>query len=206
MVRKTKEEAQETRELLLDAAEAVFDAKGVSRASLQDIASAAGLTRGAIYWHFKDKADVFHAMMDRVCLPCEEAACALVEGAPAADIRQALLGMALTVLERMQHDERTRRVFTIAMLRVEMTDDLAVIRERRRAMVLEFVADMAQHLCRAHEAGSLRPGQDPRQAAFGLFILVDGLMHNWALMPDAFDLACVGRQALEAYLHGVFLS
>lgn len=65
MVRKTKEEAAETRSRLLDTAEEVFLREGVTRTSLQRIAEAAGLTRGAIYWHFQDKADLFNAMMER---------------------------------------------------------------------------------------------------------------------------------------------
>ncbi|WP_291742772.1 TetR family transcriptional regulator, partial [Limnobacter sp. UBA1615] len=69
MVRKTKEEAQETRNLILDTAEAVFSEKGVSRTTLNDIAKAADLTRGAIYWHFKNKADLFDAMFQRAILP-----------------------------------------------------------------------------------------------------------------------------------------
>ncbi|RZI93264.1 MAG: TetR family transcriptional regulator, partial [Rubrivivax sp.] len=74
MVRRTKEDALATRDRLLDAAEHLFQAKGVSRTSLNDIATAAGTTRGAIYWHFKDKADLFNAMMERVTLPLEESA------------------------------------------------------------------------------------------------------------------------------------
>ena len=61
MARRTKAEAQATRNALIDAAERLFDSRGVSRTSLQDIAQAAGATRGAIYWHFKDKADLFNA-------------------------------------------------------------------------------------------------------------------------------------------------
>ena len=72
MVRKTKQEAQETRESILDAAERLFHANGVSRTSLQDIAHAAEVTRGAIYWHFKDKAELFDAMMQRGTMPLEE--------------------------------------------------------------------------------------------------------------------------------------
>lgn len=60
-MRRTKEDAQHTREALLDAAELVFAQRGVSRTSLQEIAKAAGLTRGAVYWHFKDKAELFNA-------------------------------------------------------------------------------------------------------------------------------------------------
>ena len=73
MVRRTKEEALATRHKLLDAAECLFQSQGVSRTSLQDIAVRAGATRGAVYWHFKDKADLFNAMMDRVTLPLEAA-------------------------------------------------------------------------------------------------------------------------------------
>ena len=58
MVRRTKADAEATRLSLLDAAEQLFQARGVSRTSLNDIATAAGTTRGAIYWHFKDKADL----------------------------------------------------------------------------------------------------------------------------------------------------
>ena len=71
MARRTKEDAMATRHKLLDSAENLFQAQGVSRTSLQDIARRAGATRGAIYWHFKDKADLFNAMMERVTLPLE---------------------------------------------------------------------------------------------------------------------------------------
>src|SRR3954470_16660398 len=65
MVRRTKEEALATRHSILDAAELLFEKRGVSRTSLQDIAEAAGVTRGAIYWHFQGKEDLFTAMMER---------------------------------------------------------------------------------------------------------------------------------------------
>ena len=62
MAKKTRLEALETRNQILDTAERVFSQKGVSRTTLADIADAAGFTRGAIYGHFKNKADVFAAL------------------------------------------------------------------------------------------------------------------------------------------------
>jgi hypothetical protein len=41
---------------------AVFLERGVSRATLDEIARAAGVTRGAIYWHFRDKLEIFVAL------------------------------------------------------------------------------------------------------------------------------------------------
>src|SRR5256885_1645441 len=65
LARRTKEDAFATRNSLLDAAEQVFYEQGVARASLNEIAQRAGATRGAVYWHFKDKLDLFYAMLDR---------------------------------------------------------------------------------------------------------------------------------------------
>ncbi|WP_280464080.1 TetR/AcrR family transcriptional regulator [Nocardia carnea] len=56
---------EHTRTLLVDAAQEVFAAKGFGAASLDDIAAAAGYTRGAIYVHFKAKEDLFLAVHQR---------------------------------------------------------------------------------------------------------------------------------------------
>ena len=69
MVRRTKEDAQVTRNHILDTAVEVFNHKGVAHTSLNDIAREAGVTRGAIYWHFADKVNMFDAMIERLVCP-----------------------------------------------------------------------------------------------------------------------------------------
>lgn len=69
MVRKTKEDANITRLKIIDAAREVFLTKGVSKTSLEQIAKQAGVTRGAVYWHFENKAQIIHAMREAVFLP-----------------------------------------------------------------------------------------------------------------------------------------
>ena len=64
-MRKTKIEANKTRQHLLNAALEVFWREGVTRASLQAIAQQAGVTRGALYWHFKNKEDLFESMIEQ---------------------------------------------------------------------------------------------------------------------------------------------
>ena len=64
-MRKTKLEAEKTRQHLLDAALEVFWRKGVTSASLQEIAEEAGVTRGALYWHFANKEALFEALFVR---------------------------------------------------------------------------------------------------------------------------------------------
>jgi TetR/AcrR family acrAB operon transcriptional repressor len=62
MVRKTKAAALATRNSILDAAERMFCTRGVARTSLHEIADRKGLTRGAVYWHFKGKYDLLQAL------------------------------------------------------------------------------------------------------------------------------------------------
>jgi TetR/AcrR family transcriptional regulator, acrAB operon repressor len=202
MARKTKAEALATRHLILDAAEGMFLAQGVARTSLQQVATAAGLTRGAIYWHFKDKADLFEAMMDRVILPCESG----IADALAAPPHEALSGLAdlaLVPLRELAGHEQVQRVFSIAMHFTEYTEELAPVRQRHLESVTEFVRQLEGLIRRADETGQLRAGLDAHAAALGLFALVDGLMHHWTLSPGNFDLLRVGEQTVRGYLRGL---
>ena len=55
----------------------------------------------------------------------------------------------------------------------------------------------------AQAKGQVRPQLETHAAAVGLYALLDGLMSNWLLQPEAFDLEVVGAQALDAYLVGL---
>ena len=71
-MRRTKAEAEKTREAIITASIEVFLERGVTRATLDEIARAAGVTRGAIYWHFRDKLEIFLALERRANLPNKE--------------------------------------------------------------------------------------------------------------------------------------
>jgi len=68
-VRRTKRESERTRQGILAAARKVFARQGVTRTTFEEIAAAAGVTRGAIYWHFADKTEIFFAMREQVAVP-----------------------------------------------------------------------------------------------------------------------------------------
>ena len=129
MARRTKADAQATRSGLLDAAEHLFQSRGVARTSLNDIALEAGMTRGAIYWHFKDKACLFIAMMERVTLPLEKTL-ALVDAQhthdPVGHLRHALV----QALRLIASDEQVQRVLLIAAHKVEYTEELCAVQQR----------------------------------------------------------------------------
>lgn len=204
MARCTKEEALATRDRLLDAAELVFFEKGVSRTSLSDIAEAAGASRGAIYWHFKNKADLFNAMMERTSLPMEDSLQQIGLNAdqdPLDELQRAIQG----AMQKISTDERTRRVFDVATLKVEYVDELLAVKARHLQCYVEGVSQMQRSL---QEAAKRRgePLQVPApMAAHGLHSLVIGLIHTWLLAPTSFELVGVADLAVAAYLRGLGL-
>ena len=204
MARRTKADAQTTRNNLLDAAEQLFQSRGVSHTSLNDIATAAGTTRGAIYWHFKDKADLFNAMMERVTLPLEQTlVVAYVEQSahPVAEIRSAML----EALRLIATDEQTCRVLKIATHQGEYTTDMGAVLERHLSVHGGCVARNHAALQRAFAARGQPPPMALDFAARGLQVLVEGLVHQWLLNTEAFDLQANGRAALDVYLRGLGL-
>lgn len=141
MVRRTKADALVTRNSLLDAAEHLFQAHGVSRTSLNDIAVAAGTTRGAIYWHFKDKADLFNAMMERVTMPLEGAlACAAGKAEAATNPLLSLRDSMMNALRQTATDDQTRRVFEVATHKVEYVSEMQAVRDRHLQVRNQCVA------------------------------------------------------------------
>ena len=202
MARRTKEEAQATRSHILDTAELVFQERGVSRTSLNDIALAAGLTRGAIYWHFKDKADLFNAMLSRVTLPMEQLVHASDDPQLDAPVDH-ILESFVDALRKTVHDPQVRRVFDIATNKIEYVDELDKVWERHRQAHADMLAHVESGLKRAVQRGQIVLRRPARTVAIGLHALIDGLIRTWLLEPDSFDLVRVGRQVLEGYLAGM---
>ncbi len=202
MVRRTKKEALATRESLLDAAELVFQAQGVSRTSLNDIAHKAGATRGAIYWHFKDKADLFNAMMDRATLPLEQAFDAGDKFRDADSLARVRAGLR-ACLARIAGDERTRRVFEVATHKVEYVKELQAVRARHLTVRNEFLTRMRLGLAQAATEQGVDMRVSPSVAAHGLHAIVDGMIQNWLLEPEGFELTATCEPVIDVYLSGL---
>jgi TetR/AcrR family acrAB operon transcriptional repressor len=201
LVRRTKEEALATRDRLIDSAEVLFEAQGVSRTSLQQIAEHAGATRGAIYWHFKDKADLFNAMMERATLPMESAV--RFADVPDEDPLSVIEGGMVNALRLVTDDPQVRRVFEVAMHKVEYVGEMASVRlrhlEGRNSCVVDFEKAIRLAARRAH----VKLPIPARMAAQGLHALIGGLIQDWLLDPTAFALAPAGRRTFNVYLAGL---
>ena len=187
MVRRTKEEAQETRSKILEAAEQAFYERGVARTTLADIAALAGVTRGAIYWHFSNKADLVQAMLDSLHEPLDELAKAS-ESEAELDPLGCLRKLLIHLFRQVAIDPKTRRINEILFHKCEFTDEMCDFRLQRQVASVDCNSRIELTLNNAVHREQLPSNLDTRRAAITLHAYINGIIGQWLLVPDNFEL------------------
>ncbi|MBS0357227.1 MAG: TetR family transcriptional regulator [Proteobacteria bacterium] len=175
MVRKTKEEAELTRRHILDAARRVFLECGVARTTLEKVAAAAGVTRGAVYWHFRNKTDLFFAMREQAILPFVDR---MIFDEADVDPLQGIERALGEMIHIMEDEPETRETIEILSFKCEYVDEFSGLRQRTQGQ-LEFLAGLTAAYQRAAAKGLLRAGLDPTIVAQDTFVFVGGLIKHW---------------------------
>ncbi|MCP2003346.1 MULTISPECIES: multidrug efflux transporter transcriptional repressor AcrR [Buttiauxella] len=187
MARKTKQQALETRQHLLDVAIRLFSQHGVSSTSLADIAKAAGVTRGAIYWHFKNKSDLFNEIWELTessIGDLETEYQAKFPDDPLSVVRELLI----YILQATVTEERRRLMTEIIFHKCEFVGELAVLQQARRKLHLEGNERIESSLQRCIDAEMLPKGLRIPVAVILMRSYITGLIENWLVAPDSFDL------------------
>ena len=182
-MRRTKDESEQTRRAIVEAARSVFARQGVAHTSLDDVARAAGVTRGAIYWHFTNKAELFNAMREQVTVPLvDHTDFALLDRGdadPLDGIERFVTGLA----QRVLWDERTRATLEIVVMKCEYVHEFAQERTRQAGQCTALTRKLARRYQAARRAGTLRRGLSPDVAALETSVFVIGLLRV-ALIAD----------------------
>lgn len=201
MARRTKAECEATRNALLDAAEAVFLEQGVSRTSLEQIARHAGMTRGALYWHFKDKDALFEAVRQRAQVTSEELLEQLASVSGHSNPLEALHENFRQVFAVLSQP-RVQRVHTILLFRREFYDKIATS-DRSHDITLECLKRLTHTMEHMEQAGYTLTCP-PDIAARTLHSTVSGLIHEWLRAPDSFNLCDEGQRVMAWILAHIF--
>ena len=202
LARRTKEAAAITREQLLDAAERVFREHGVAGSTLAQVAAEAGVTRGAVYWHFRDKSDLYAAMCERATLPLEmmlERAGSTRHADPLATLRE----LALAALARLACDARAQAVFDVMFHKTERTARLVPVANREGRDRCDCLLQVERVLVQAVEKRQLPGDTDTALAARALHAYIEGVMDQWVLDPAAFDLGAAAPALIDAIMAGL---
>ena len=186
MARKTKEQAQETRRQIVDAARTVFHQWGVNRSSLDMVAQVAGLSRGAVYWHFKNKAELFLAVREEVLFPMFEEIDSIISVGRRVDRLDGIEAALRRFFRILGDSSDVRMVLDTIVNRCERVAEFANVQSNVDKPMTEFLAKLEAAYHEAAAMGTLRPGLEPKLIARDTLAFASGLMYR-LLAADAAD-------------------
>lgn len=185
MVRKTREGAEFTRTQIIDAARRVFFERGVSRSTLEEIARAAGVTRGAVYWHFKNKRDLFFAMREQAEVPFLRGSVEEILDDKSIDNPLDAIEQALhEILRLVRTDAMLRMTLEIMILRCEYVDEFAPVLRILVKSHERLLKKLESAYRRAVRRGHMRRSLKPQLLALETLVFVSGLIQRWLSVPD----------------------
>jgi TetR/AcrR family acrAB operon transcriptional repressor len=196
-MRRTKQEAAQTRERILAVSERLFRAKGVADVSVEEIAEAAGFTRGAVHWHFHDKQGLLLALADRRGLPLQlllERLKINKELDPLDEL-EAALDQAFC---NMEQDSATCQFeMTLAnFVAIQAPDRLRAF-ERELRLTFTTIFEFAEQRRR------LKPEWPASIAGLACYGLLSGLVNTWLRGDDGVSLTGDVMRALRAFVAAV---
>jgi len=180
-MRRTKAESEATRRSILAAARRVFERRGVTRTTMEHVATEAGVSRGAVYWHFANKAALFDAMRLQVSVPLIDRTDFTLLASQVDDPLATIERFLRNLLDTIVNDSDTRQTFRIMMLKCEYVDEFEPELARQTKHWRELEGKLKKVYARARRAGTLRTDLAPAMAALYTCVFVSGLTRLWLL-------------------------
>lgn len=197
-MRKTKEEAEKTRSKILKSALKVFLSKGYSRTTLSDIGENAGYTRGAVYWHFKDKSELLERLIlkfhNRFFLKQQ----LILESA--LDPIHKINKMIDINFPMLYNNKEFRDFIELTWFKTEI-DQYEGLLQGKIAITKSFNDTLATLFKDASQAGYLKEEVDPEIAALTVTSLINGIYRGYFIIPDKLKKQEVGRKIIQKYLN-----
>ncbi|MFC2009838.1 TetR family transcriptional regulator [Chloroflexota bacterium] len=200
-MRRTKEDAAVTRDKLLDVALSVFSENGYSATKLEDIAKEAGVTRGAIYWHFGSKSELYISLVqeysDRGNTIAQQA---INEGG---SIREIFRRIFVRLLSSMEDDRKLRAMMEISLFKTEITLELEAGRQTQIASGRALIKGISEAIRQGITSGELRSDLDPLGVARAFIAFQNGAIHLWLFDPDSFSLKESADMLADIFMKGI---
>jgi TetR/AcrR family transcriptional regulator, acrAB operon repressor len=200
-MRRTKADAAVTREQVLDAALRIFSQKGYSATTLEDVAVEAGVTRGAVYWHFKGKPELYRALIsERMAKMGAIYADALSSQGSALEVLARLLSRSF---EHLMEDPEYRAVVTLNWFKTELTPELEAGFRQKIARLSEFIDTVAGLIRKGIAAGEIDRTIDPKAAALSAVALLNGVTTMYLMDPTLIGSKMTMRRVVQTYIRGL---
>ena len=186
MVRKTKADALKTRQLLIETAIVQFAARGVSNTTLNDIADAANVTRGALYWHFENKTQLFNELWLQQP-PLRDLIQERLVGRWGDNPLQRLQERLVVGLQYIAENPRQQALMQILYHKCEFHNDMISEQAIREKIGINHLG-MRIALQKCMDDGLIATGLDLDIIIIILHGSFSGIVKNWLINPMSYDL------------------
>ncbi|PAU77792.1 hypothetical protein CK501_13930 [Halovibrio salipaludis] len=200
MARKTKAEAEKTRQSIMASALELIAQRGLSGTSLEHIANHAGVTRGAAYWHFRNKNDLFRAMLEDWLAPTQHLiADYLLDQPPSLEH---LKGYMEAWLAHLETDDRTRKLFTIVFFKVEQVGEAGALIEELNLKATQDLQALQLYLNELRQAGEIDGETDLKLLAASISAFLMGHAQTWLARPEHYSLKDHAQTLVTQFFSG----
>ncbi|BEQ13563.1 TetR family transcriptional regulator [Desulfoferula mesophila] len=201
MARRTNEQAQQTRENILRGALDVFSEKGFSRSTLSDIAKRIGMTRGAVYWHFKDKQELLVELIEAMHLWEYEL---LYQRVPTVDTLEDLERQFQARVDFLDSDPKFRQFIRFMSMQVEWATEKRIFDHLRDGNLRNTpFRDFERVLTQEQQRGRVRPEVDVAEICDILVGLFTGMVRLYLSGMSKRPLECSMKTAVRGVLDSI---
>ncbi|AXR08176.1 TetR family transcriptional regulator [Salinimonas sediminis] len=186
-MRRTKEEAEQTKQAILDAAIDVFSERGVAKASLEEVAKAADVTRGAVYWHFKNKIEIFDALHENLHTPFIEQILEGLEVEHPNPVGQ-LQSICTKLILALDQDKKLCKAIQLFMFKCDYSGDFEQCKVRFNRQKLEKLQAFEAYFDKAKQQDTLPADADPKILALSVNCFIRGVVSEYLDSPEEFNL------------------
>ena len=169
--------------------------------TMKDVAQAAGVTRGAVYHHFADKAALYRAIVDEANERSQEVlAAAIAAGGSWEEVcRRIFVALHATI----ENDALIRAAVVLSLRETGSVPGLADVREHQQQTSRGLLDAVTSFMAQGVAQGTLRADLSPAQLARAFLALNQGLIHLWLAGGADFGLADASPAVVEALFNGI---
>jgi TetR/AcrR family acrAB operon transcriptional repressor len=200
-MKKTKEEASQTRDAVLEAALKAFSKKGYSGTSLETVAAEAGMTRGAIYWHFKNKFELLNAVLQECRIKTEIRLNRILDApqSPLNKVRQLIYEFFLIVSER----EEFRVMEEIQVFKSERKKELNRLYKEYMDNIKKTKKLLKELIIQGITEGEFDTRIDPDTVVVALISYISGVKSTWLSDVTTFSLKESAEGLADIFINGI---